>query len=61
MTRVRRRLILSHAKHRKTNGRILDMKPSPFLALISEDLCGPLERVEWKHNGKRHKQLELFS
>ncbi len=60
MTRARRRLILSHAKRRKINGRILDMKPSPFLALIPDYLCAPLERAPWKRKGKKHKQLELF-
>ncbi|MFC1867886.1 UvrD-helicase domain-containing protein [Thermodesulfobacteriota bacterium] len=60
MTRARRRLIISHAEHRKINGRSLGMDPSPFLAFISEDLCEPLERAEWKRKGKRHKQLELF-
>jgi superfamily I DNA/RNA helicase len=60
MTRARRRLILSHAKRRKINGRILDMKPSPFLSLIPSHLCIPLERAAWKRKGKRYKQLELF-
>ncbi|MFC1532972.1 UvrD-helicase domain-containing protein [Thermodesulfobacteriota bacterium] len=60
MTRACRRLIISHAKHRKINGRRFDMKPSPFLALISDELCEPLERAKWKRTGKTHKQLELF-
>jgi len=60
MTRARRRLILSHAGRRKINGRILDMEPSPFLALIPSHLCIPLERAAWKRKGKRYKQLDLF-
>jgi superfamily I DNA/RNA helicase len=60
MTRARRRIILSHAKRRKINGRILDMKPSPFLALIPDYLCSPLDRAPWKRKGKKYKQLELF-
>jgi DNA helicase-2/ATP-dependent DNA helicase PcrA len=60
MTRARRRLILSHAQRRKINGRVLDMKPSPFLSLIPGYLCGPLERAAWKRKGKRYKQLDLF-
>jgi len=61
MTRARQRLFLSHTKKRKINGRILDMKPSPFLSLIQEDdLCRPLERGPWRRKGKRYKQLELF-
>jgi superfamily I DNA/RNA helicase len=60
MTRARRRLILSHAQRRKINGRVLDMKPSPFLSLIPSYLCSPLERARWKRKGKRYKQLDLF-
>jgi DNA helicase-2/ATP-dependent DNA helicase PcrA len=60
MTRARRRLILSHAKRRRINGRVLDMNPSPFLSLIPNHLCGPLERATWKRKGKRYKQMDLF-
>jgi len=60
MTRARRRLILSHVKRRKINGRVLDMKPSPFLSLIPSHLCGALERAPWKRKGKRYKQMDLF-
>ena len=60
MTRAQRRLILSHVQRRKINGRVLDMKPSPFLPLIPNHLCGPLERASWKRKGKRYKQLDLF-
>lgn len=60
MTRARRRLILSHAQRRKIIGRMLDMKPSPFLSLIPSHLCGPIERSPWKRKGKRYKQMELF-
>ena len=60
MTRARRKLILCHAKRRKISGRMLQMKPSPFLELIPKKLCGPLERSKWKGKGKGHKQLELF-
>ncbi len=60
MTRARRRLILSYADHRTINGRSLQLKPSPFIRLIPENLCGPLERAEWKRKKKSHQQLELF-
>jgi len=60
MTRARWRLILSHTRHRKINGRVLHMKPSPFLDLIPEEICGPLERAKWKRKRKAQKQLELF-
>jgi DNA helicase-2/ATP-dependent DNA helicase PcrA len=60
MTRARLKLILSHARRRKINGRMLQMKPSPFLDLIPEEICGPLERAKWKRKGKAQKQLELF-
>jgi superfamily I DNA/RNA helicase len=60
MTRARLKLILSHARRRKINGRMLHMKPSPFLDLIPEEICGPLERARWKRKGKAQKQLELF-
>ena len=61
ITRAGRRLIMSHAKKRNINGRVLDMHPSPFLELISGDLFGKLERSKWKSKGKSHRQLELFS
>jgi DNA helicase-2/ATP-dependent DNA helicase PcrA len=60
MTRARRRLILSYADHRTINGRSLQLKPSPFIRLIPENLCGPLERAEWKRKKKSHQQLDLF-
>ncbi|MEE9612277.1 MAG: ATP-dependent helicase, partial [Desulfatiglandales bacterium] len=60
MTRARLRLILSRAKRRMINGRLLQMEPSPFLSLIPEGLCKPLERAKWKRKGKTHKQLDLF-
>ncbi|MBW1911907.1 MAG: UvrD-helicase domain-containing protein [Deltaproteobacteria bacterium] len=60
MTRARQRLILSHAKKRRINGRMLEMRPSPFLDFISAKLCGQLERAKWKRKGKTHKQLDLF-
>ncbi|MBW2609125.1 MAG: UvrD-helicase domain-containing protein [Deltaproteobacteria bacterium] len=60
MTRARQRLILSHARRRMINGRRLDMNPSPFITHISENLCGPLERSEWKRKRKSHKQMKLF-
>jgi superfamily I DNA/RNA helicase len=60
MTRARLKLILSHARRRKINGRMLHMKPSPFLDLIPEEICGPLERAKWKRKRKAQKQLELF-
>jgi DNA helicase-2/ATP-dependent DNA helicase PcrA len=61
MTRARRRLILSYADRRTINGRSLQLKPSPFIRLIPEDLCGPLERAEWKRKKKSHQQLDLFN
>jgi DNA helicase-2/ATP-dependent DNA helicase PcrA len=60
MTRARSKLILSSASRRTINGRVLQMKPSPFLGLIPEEFCGALERAEWKRKGKTHKQLGLF-
>jgi superfamily I DNA/RNA helicase len=56
MTRARSKLILSNASRRTINGRVLQMKPSPFLGLIPEEFCGPLERTQWKRKGKTHKQ-----
>ncbi len=60
MTRARSRLILSSASRRTLGGRVLQMKPSPYLTLIPEEYCGALERAEWKRKGKPHKQLGLF-
>ena len=59
MTRARSRLILSSASRRTLNGRILEMKPSPFLSLIPKQLCQALDRGTWKPK-KAHKQLDLF-
>lgn len=60
MTRARQQLILSHANRRKINGPLLNMAPSPFLALIPNHLCEPLERAKWKRKAKAHIQLDLF-
>jgi superfamily I DNA/RNA helicase len=60
MTRAQKRLILSHVSRRSLNGRILDMKPSPFLDAIPEELCSPLDRGGWKARKRAYKQLELF-
>ncbi len=60
MTRARSRLVLSFAGHRVLNGRSLQLKPSPFLKLIPEHLCTPLERTPWKRRSKKHQQLALF-
>ena len=60
MTRARSRLILSHVNRRKLNGRVLHMKPSPFLDTISEELLSRLDRGRWKPRKRPHKQLELF-
>lgn len=60
MTRARSRLILSHTNRRTLNGRVLTMKPSPFLHDIPDEICSPLERRKWKPKGKAHKQLDLF-
>ena len=61
MTRACSRLVLSHAKKRSLNGRILHMNPSPFLKNIPEDVLRPLERGTWKPKRRAHKQLDLFS
>jgi DNA helicase-2/ATP-dependent DNA helicase PcrA len=60
MTRARTRLMLSHAKRRTLNGRVLNMNPSPFLDTLPEHLCRPVDRRGWKPKKKPHKQLELF-
>jgi DNA helicase-2/ATP-dependent DNA helicase PcrA len=60
MTRARSKLILSNANRRRIKNRVLQMKPSPFLALIPQKFSAPLQRAEWKRKGKRHKQLGLF-
>jgi DNA helicase-2/ATP-dependent DNA helicase PcrA len=60
MTRARSRLILSHAARRNLNGRVLHMKPSPFLDAISEEFVSRLDRGGWKARKRKHKQLELF-
>jgi DNA helicase-2/ATP-dependent DNA helicase PcrA len=60
MTRAQKKLILSNASRRSLNGRILDMKPSPFLDVIPEELCSPLDRGGWKARKRAYKQLELF-
>jgi DNA helicase-2/ATP-dependent DNA helicase PcrA len=61
MTRARSRLVLSYAARRMINGRLHRMNPSPFIRLIPEEFCAPLERTQWKRKPKRHKQLGLFS
>jgi DNA helicase-2/ATP-dependent DNA helicase PcrA len=60
MTRARSKLILSHAGRRTINGRALHLDKSPFLHLIPQELCLPLERAAWKRKEKTHKQLGLF-
>jgi DNA helicase-2/ATP-dependent DNA helicase PcrA len=60
MTRARSRLILSRAGRRVLNGRSLQLNPSPFLKLIPDHLCTPLERTPWKRRSKKHQQLALF-
>jgi len=60
MTRARTKLILSHARRRTINGRVLEMKPSPFLHLIPDPFSVPLDRTGWKRKGKPHRQLDLF-
>jgi DNA helicase-2/ATP-dependent DNA helicase PcrA len=60
MTRARLKLILSRTSRRMINGRMLPIGPSPFLGLIPEELCRPLERAGWKRKAKAHKQLDLF-
>jgi ATP-dependent DNA helicase UvrD/PcrA len=60
MTRARSTLILSHARRRSLNGRVLEMGPSPFLKTLPPDLCLPLERGKWKPKGRPHRQLKLF-
>ena len=60
MTRARQRLILSYSRKRSLNGRLLQMKPSPFLEDIPPRLIEPLERGPWKAGKKAHRQLSLF-
>ncbi|SPD73902.1 conserved hypothetical protein [uncultured Desulfobacterium sp.] len=60
MTRAQQRLILSHVKRRSMNGRVLDMKPSPFLEAIPKGLKAALDRGGWKAKKRPYKQLELF-
>ena len=60
MTRARKKLILSCADRRNINGRTLQLEPSPFLRLIPEGLCTPLERTDWKRKKPAHRQLDLF-
>jgi DNA helicase-2/ATP-dependent DNA helicase PcrA len=59
MTRARSRLIISSASRRTLNGRVLEMKQSPFISLIPKQLCQALDRGTWKPK-KAHKQLDLF-
>jgi len=60
MTRARSNLVLSQASRRTINGRVLDMKRSPFLDLLPEEMCAPLERAGWKRKKRGHQQLALF-
>ncbi len=60
MTRACKILILSYASHRRINGRLIHMGPSPFVGLIPKDLCRPLERARWKRKRKAQEQMELF-
>jgi DNA helicase-2/ATP-dependent DNA helicase PcrA len=60
MTRARSRLILSYANRRSLNGRFLEMSPSPFLDLIPEDVCRPLDRRSWQPKKRPARQLKLF-
>jgi len=60
MTRARNRLILSRAARRNLNGRTLTGDPSPFLPLIPDECCRPLERAAWKRKKRPHQQLDLF-
>ena len=60
MTRACRKLILSHVNSRTINGRALNLKPSPFLRLIPQEFCRPIERTKWRRKKKAHKQLTLF-
>ena len=61
MTRARIRLIMSYVEKRTFNGRILHMKPSPFIDMLPRNVCQPLERRGWNPTKRPHKQLELFS
>jgi len=60
MTRAQKRLIISNAAKRSLNNRVIDAGPSPFLSLIPEDLCAPLNRSKWKRKRKKQEQLGLF-
>jgi DNA helicase II / ATP-dependent DNA helicase PcrA len=61
MTRARKRLIISYAGKRALQGRVLETGPSPFLSLIPEDLCEPLNRNKWRRRRKKQEQLALFA
>lgn len=60
LTRARRRLILSWARRRNLNGRLLQLSSSPYLDAIPDKLKKRLERGEWKPKPKAHQQLALF-
>jgi DNA helicase-2/ATP-dependent DNA helicase PcrA len=60
MTRARSHLILSHAKRRSLNGRILEMRPSPFLDRIPGEVLQPLDRRGWQPKKRPARQLKLF-
>jgi DNA helicase II / ATP-dependent DNA helicase PcrA len=60
VTRAQKRLIISHSGKRTITGRMVDMGPSPFLALIPGELRTPLDRAKWKRKRKKQQQLPLF-
>jgi len=60
MTRARAHLILSHVNRRSLHGRILGMKPSPFLDLIPDEVLQPLDRRGWRPRKRPARQLTLF-
>lgn len=60
MTRARSRLILSHARTRTLNGRVLRLARSPFLDALPGHLWTPLDRAGWKPHSPGPRQLSLF-
>ena len=60
MTRARSRLILSCAGRRALNGRVLQMRPSPFLDRIPKTVRQALDRGAWRPKRPSARQLTLF-
>ena len=61
MTRAKKHLTLSHCKKRVINGRVFNMKPTPFISDIPQDICHHLNRRKCKPEQKAYSQMNLFS